>query len=383
MPTPEGGFGIYLHWPYCEAKCPYCDFNSHVVRTIDHAAWTSAYLSELDRYVAEFPDRIVNSIYFGGGTPSLMTAETVGAVIDRITRRWPIANTLEITLEANPGSVEADRFRAYHTAGVNRVSLGVQALNDADLKALGRIHTVTDARRAIDIAKSTFDRASFDLIYARQNQTLAAWEAELKQALTLGFSHLSLYQLTIEDGTMFGERFRRGKLPGLPDEDASADMYEMTRAICAEAGMQRYEVSNFARPGEESRHNRIYWSCGDYVGIGPGAHGRLTTPDGTRLATETPRAPQTWLARAAEGNADTRTVLSPRDQAYEFLVMGLRVADGISISRFRELSGADLSKDAQKDLLALGAIEISGDRLKITQPYVGVLNTICEKLVPA
>ncbi|MCY4179927.1 MAG: radical SAM family heme chaperone HemW, partial [Litoreibacter sp.] len=275
-PWREAGFGLYIHWPYCQAKCPYCDFNSHVVAKIDQGQWATAYLAELDRTALETEGRVLDTVFFGGGTPSLMDPKLIDQITDRIRRNWSLANNFEATMEANPSSVEADRFAAYRLAGIDRVSLGIQALNDPDLKALGRLHSVSEARTALDIAKSTFDRVSFDLIYARQNQTPGEWRAELTQALTFGTDHLSLYQLTIEDGTAFGDRFAIGKLCGLPDEDHAADMYEITQELTEAAGLPAYEVSNHARPSQESRHHLIYWRGGDYIGIGPGAQGRLT-----------------------------------------------------------------------------------------------------------
>ncbi|MEM8539192.1 MAG: radical SAM family heme chaperone HemW, partial [Pseudomonadota bacterium] len=268
-----GGFGLYLHWPFCEAKCPYCDFNSHVVRSIDQQAWADAYLSEIDRIGTETDGRVLRSVFFGGGTPSLMAPEIVDAILTRVRATWPIANDIEITLEANPTSVEAGRFAAFRDAGVNRVSMGVQALNDKDLRALGRLHTAAEAMLAFDIARNVFDRVSFDLIYARQGQSLSAWRNELNAALSLAVDHLSLYQLTIEEGTAFGARYAAGKLRDLPDDDLSADMYALTQEVCAARGFDGYEVSNHARQGAESAHNQIYWRYGDYAGIGPGAHG--------------------------------------------------------------------------------------------------------------
>ncbi|MGB1034894.1 MAG: radical SAM family heme chaperone HemW, partial [Primorskyibacter sp.] len=324
----NGGFGLYIHWPFCEAKCPYCDFNSHVVRHIDQTAWAAAYLAELDRVAAETPDRVLKSVFFGGGTPSLMDPRIVAQIIDRITERWTCANDIEITLEANPSSVEAERFAAFSDAGINRVSIGVQALNDADLRRLGRIHSASEALSAIDIARSRFARVSFDLIYARQNQTLAEWSAELRQALSMGPDHLSLYQLTIEAGTAFGDRYDAGRLRGLPTEDLAADMYEATQALCATAGLPAYEVSNHARADAQSRHNLIYWRYGDYLGIGPGAHGRVTL-DGQKYATETALAPGRWLQDVSQGGGEAqRTAITPKDQAGEYLMMGLRITEG-------------------------------------------------------
>jgi oxygen-independent coproporphyrinogen-3 oxidase len=295
-----GGFGLYVHWPFCQAKCPYCDFNSHVAARIDHARWREAYLKEIAVYAGLVPDRVLTSIFFGGGTPSLMEPETVAEVIAAARRAWPVANDLEVTLEANPTSVEAGRFAAYAEAGVSRVSLGIQALNDTDLQRLGRRHSVAEAIQAYEVARKFFNRTSFDLIYARQDQTLVDWRAELRLALDLAVDHLSLYQLTIEGGTAFGDRYAAGKLRGLPEEDLAADMYEATQDICGTAGLEGYEVSNHAKPGAESRHNLIYWRYGDYVGIGPGAHGRLTL-NGQRHATEAWRAPGKWLDSVAKG----------------------------------------------------------------------------------
>ena len=377
----QGGFGLYLHWPFCEAKCPYCDFNSHVARQIDQAAWRSAYLSELRRAAAETPGRVLNAVFFGGGTPSLMDPDVVADVIAEIRRLWPVANDLEITLEANPGSVEAGRFAAYRAGGVNRVSMGIQALNDADLKRLGRIHTAKEALRAFDIARNAFDRVSFDLIYGRQDQSLTAWEAELKQALGLAIDHLSLYQLTIEPGTAFGDRYKRGTLRGLPDEDLGADLYSATQQICGEAGMPAYEVSNHARDGASSRHNLIYWRYGDYVGIGPGAHGRLTLA-GQKWATEAYSNPQRWLDGVARGETERpRTALSPQEQAQEFLLMGLRLKEGIDLNRYEALTGAPLDEGVISHLVEIGMVHCTNRRLIVSDQGVMVLNAVIDALV--
>ncbi|WP_417250105.1 radical SAM family heme chaperone HemW [Celeribacter sp.] len=329
-----GGFGVYFHWPFCQSKCPYCDFNSHVSASIDQSQWQTAYLSEIDRIASLTQGRVVRSIYFGGGTPSLMDPELVGAILDRVRKNWSLSNDVEITLEANPSSVEADRFEGYYSAGVNRVSLGVQALNGEDLRRLGRLHSVDEARRAIAIAQDVFPRSTFDLIYARQDQTLSQWETELREALKMAAGHISLYQLTVEQGTAFGDRYNAGKLRGLPDEDLSADMYELTQAICEAEGLPAYEISNHAEPDMESRHNLIYWNYGDYAGIGPGAHGRLTL-DGIKHATDTPLLPAAWLDRVAKsGNGDlTSTALPLDDQTNEYLMMGLRTTQGIDLRR--------------------------------------------------
>ena len=309
-----------------------------------------------------------------------MQPDTVAAILDHVRTLWPMSNDPEITLEANPGSVEAGKFRGFREAGVNRISMGIQALNDRDLERLGRIHSVSEAMAAFDIARECFDRVSFDLIYARQDQTVADWEAELKQALTLAIDHISLYQLTIEDGTAFADRYRVGKLRGLPDEDIAADMYIATQDVCADAGFLNYEVSNHAKPGAESRHNLIYWRYGDYAGIGPGAHGRITV-GGQRYATECARMPGAWLQAVSEGTAETvRTPISRADQALEYLLMGLRVQSGIDLNRYAALSGAPISPDAVEHLLGLGMITAAENRISVTKQGLMVLNSVIAEL---
>lgn len=374
------GFGLYLHWPFCQSKCPYCDFNSHVAAVIDQGRWLRAYQAEIRRVAAETGPRLLNSVFFGGGTPSLMAPEVVAGVLDAVRAAWPLANDVEITLEANPGSVEAGRFRAYRQAGVNRVSMGLQALNDADLRRLGRLHTVAEAEAAFAVARDCFERVSFDLIYARQDQTPEDWAAELRRALAMAVDHLSLYQLTIEDGTAFGDRFARGGLKGLPDEDRAADMFEVTQDICGAAGMAGYEVSNHARPGAESRHNLIYWRSGDWVGIGPGAHGRLTL-GGVRWATEAPRAPGAWLAQVEAGQAgeQPRQALTAGERASEFLVMGLRLSEGVDLLRLRALGGR-IDADRLAGLADLGMVQLDGDRLRATAAGRLVLNAVIREL---
>lgn len=324
-------FGLYIHWPYCQTKCPYCDFNSHVVAKIDQKRWISAYQAEIARLAAECPDEVLQTIFIGGGTPSLMDPEVVAAIIDSARKAWRWSNDVEITMEANPGSVEADRFAGYRMAGVNRVSLGIQALNDTDLRMLGRLHNADEARRAIRIAHDTFDRVNIDLIYARQNQTVAAWRDELHEAMELGTRHLSLYQLTIEEGTVFSRRFAVGQLRGLPDEDRAVDMFMATQEICDAAGLPAYEVSNHAVPGEESRHNTLYWQGGRYAGIGPGAHGRIGIGS-QRRATEAIRDPAIWLSAVErKGSGDLLvSPLSAMERAEELLMMGLRIREGLS-----------------------------------------------------
>ena len=377
----HGGFGIYIHWPFCEAKCPYCDFNSHVSRSIDQSAWKAAYLHELKRYAVETEGRIVTSVFFGGGTPSLMNPDTVAAVIAEIKALWPTANDLEITLEANPGSVEASRFEAYRDGGVTRISMGIQALNDTDLKRLGRIHTTAEALKAFEIARNTFDRVSFDLMYARQDQTLKQWEAELNQALMLSIDHLSLYQLTIEDGTAFGDRYALGKLRGLPDEDLSADMFDLTQDLCGAAGMPAYEVSNHARDSAQSRHNLIYWRYGDYLGIGPGAHGRLTV-NGRRHATVCYSNPKRWL-EAVDSNAaeKSRDQLDRSDEGTEFLLMGLRLRDGIDLNRYQSLVQKPLGIEKLAHLTDIGMIHATESRLTVTNQGFKVLNSVIGALL--
>lgn len=379
----HGGFGLYIHWPFCQAKCPYCDFNSHVAAGIDQERWKRAYLAEIRRIGAEVPGRVLNTVFFGGGTPSLMDPDLVAAILEEVRATWPCANDMEITLEANPTSVEADRFRGYRDAGVNRLSLGIQALKDDDLRRLGRLHSVEEARKAFDIARANFDRISFDLIYARQDQTLTQWQAELREALSMTIDHLSLYQLTIEQGTAFGDRYARGKLKGLPDEDRAGDMYFATQEICEAAGMPAYEVSNHAQDGADSRHNLIYWRYGDYAGIGPGAHGRLTI-GGQRYATDTGLSPAEWLRQAehtGSGEAARRAV-SLTDQAGEYLMMGLRLAEGIDLPRYERLAGAALPAEKLEDLQEMGMVQCKGPVLRATKDGRAVLNAVIRALLP-
>lgn len=378
----SGGFGLYIHWPFCQAKCPYCDFNSHVTERIDHGRWALAYLAEIDRAAAETPGRILQSVYFGGGTPSLMAPDTVAAILDRVQTRWPMVNDPEITLEANPTSVEAGRFRAYREAGVTRVSVGVQALDDAALRLLGRLHSVEEARRALDVARTHFDRVSFDLIYARQHQTPDDWRAELAAAMELAPDHLSLYQLTIEDGTAFGARHAAGRLPGLPDEERARRLWDITQEMTAEAGLPAYEVSNHARPGSESRHNLIYWRGGDYLGIGPGAHGRLTL-GGRRWATETHRAPAAWLnaVETASHGELPRTEVPRPEQAQEYAMMALRLSEGMSLSRYAALGGPEIAGNTLIELEGLGLVMRNGDTLAVTGTGRPVLNAVLARLI--
>ncbi len=386
MSSDDPGFGVYVHWPFCQSKCPYCDFNSHVREAIDEARWRRALVAEIGHMAQVAPGRRVASVFFGGGTPSLMDPATVGAALEAIADHWPLADDAEITLEANPGSVEAGRFAGYRAAGVNRVSLGVQALDDRDLKALGRRHDRAEALAAMAIARATFERASFDLIYARAGQTPAAWRAELAEALAFGTDHLSLYQLTIEPGTAFHTLHRRGELV-LPCEDDQAVMYEATQAMTAAAGLPAYEVSNHARPGQESRHNIVYWRSGEWVGVGPGAHGRLNLPGGASLARRQAKAPETWLAAveaAGHGTAETETVAGDERRA-EVLMRGLRLAAGLTGADLRRTLGGGLdttvSSQQLAPLLAGGLLERRGDGLAATAAGRQVLNGVLERLL--
>ena len=376
------GFGLYVHWPFCQSKCPYCDFNSHVSEQIDNDLWRDAYLSEMRQFAVFTPDRVIQSIFFGGGTPSLMPASTAGAIIDEAVRLWTPANNIEITLEANPTSVEIGKFKDFRNVGVNRVSIGIQALNDADLRRLGRLHDSAEARQAIRVSQAIFDRTSFDLIYARQHQDLGSWASELAEALVLAGEHLSLYQLTIEPGTVFGARHERGLLAGLPTEDVSADMYELTQAMCSAHGFNQYEVSNHAHPGSESRHNMIYLRCGDYVGIGPGAHGRLTHPSGDRFATVRPSAPDTWLASTKERlNSDGYELLQQDACAAEFILMGLRLATGVDLAEYQAIAGRSLSAAKLRDLTDQGLINVRDGRLMATPTGHMLLNSVIKELI--
>ena len=374
----DPGFGVYVHWPFCLSKCPYCDFNSHVRDTgVDEARYLAAYAAEIAHRAALAPGRVVRSIFFGGGTPSLMRPETVAGVLDAIAANWRIEPDAEITLEANPTSVEAGRFRGYRAAGVNRLSIGVQALADADLKALGRRHNVEEALAAVRLAASVFPRFTFDLIYGRPGQGEAEWRAELARALDLARDHISLYQLTIEPDTAF-ERLRDAGKLDLPDEDLSLALFRATRELTEARGLPAYEVSNHAIPGGESRHNLVYWRYGEYAGIGPGAHGRLVGTRG-RLAQACERRPETWLSRVeAEGHGLTEDVpLTPEEQGDEFLVMGLRLSEGVDPRRYETLSGRALDPERLKTLIDGGFLERDpSGRVRITAAGAPVLDAV-------
>ena len=379
-------FAIYVHWPFCRSKCPYCDFNSHVRERIDEAAWRDALLAALDAQAARTRGRTVDSIFFGGGTPSLMAPSTTAAVLERIARHWSLAPDVEITLEANPTSAEAAGFAGFRAAGVNRLSLGVQALDVASLKFLGRQHDAEEARAAIALAARHFQRFSFDLIYARPHQTIASWRAELAQAVALAADHLSVYQLTIEPGTAFFAAHARGDFI-LPDDDLASDLFEATQADLAAAGMAAYEISNHARPGASSRHNLVYWRYGDYVGVGPGAHGRLTL-EGKKLATRQIKAPELWLTSLQEGrDGMAEEVETPvKDRLTELTMMGLRLVEGIPRERFRLETGdepeAVLDPKGLKDLIEGGFVTLDADRLTATVTGRQLLNSVLARLLP-
>jgi oxygen-independent coproporphyrinogen-3 oxidase len=381
----DPGFGIYVHWPFCRAKCPYCDFNSHVSGEVDHARWARALVAEVERHAEVIGPRVLRSIFFGGGTPSLMAAQTVAAVIERASARFTPSSDLEITLEANPTSSEAGHFSAMRAAGVKRVSLGVQALDDAALRLLGREHSAAEALAAVDLAARLFPRFSFDLIYARPGQTAAAWQAELDRALDHADGHLSAYQLTIEPGTRFELLERTGALV-MPPEDVQADLYELTQERLAGAGLPAYEISNHARPGEACRHNLLYWRSGEWVGIGPGAHGRLAL-EGERVATTAWRLPKVWLERVerARSGERSRVALSRAEQAQELLVMVLRLSEGVELERLEAVYGQALDqlldRAALDRLTGDGLIERAGGRLTATAAGRQRLNAVLAALL--
>ncbi|PZO76087.1 MAG: coproporphyrinogen III oxidase [Mesorhizobium amorphae] len=378
----DPGFGVYLHWPFCAAKCPYCDFNSHVRREpVDQERFGRAFARELEYFREKTGPRTVSSIFLGGGTPSLMKPETVAGLLETVARLWTVSGDAEVTLEANPSSVEGERFRGYRDAGVNRVSLGVQALNDRDLRFLGRLHGLEEAKRAIGLARELFPRMSFDLIYARPGQTPEAWAAELEEAIGLAADHLSLYQLTIEEGTPFHALHARGKLI-VPTPDEGAELYEVTQEVTASLGLPAYEISNHARPGAESRHNLIYWRYGEYVGAGPGAHGRFREGR-RRVVTMTERLPEVWAKLVEErghGVMDGE-VLGSEEEADEFLLMGLRLTEGIDLDRFERLSGRPLSDRAIRNLQDEGLVApVGNSRLRATAAGMIVLDALVADL---
>jgi putative oxygen-independent coproporphyrinogen III oxidase len=380
--SERAAFGVYVHWPFCLSKCPYCDFNSHVRHAaIDEPRFMRAFAAEIATTAARAPGRIVSAIFFGGGTPSLMQPATVAAVLDSIAQHWSVAPNAEITLEANPTSVEAVRFRGYRSAGVNRVSLGVQALDDRVLAELGRLHSAREALDAVEVARRIFGRYSFDLIYARPRQTTQAWASELRQALAEAGEHLSLYQLTIEADTPFATLHAAGKLK-IPGEDTARDLYDTTQEVCAAHGLPAYEISNHARAGGECRHNLIYWRGHEYAGVGPGAHGRLDI-DGARHATATEKRPEAWLkyVETRGHGLTTDDVLTREEMADEFLLMGLRLAEGIDTARYATLAGRPLDPARIAMLHEHGLVETTaGGRLRVTLPGFPVLDAVVADL---
>ncbi|MGO4713600.1 radical SAM family heme chaperone HemW [Bradyrhizobium sp. 2TAF24] len=382
MADATPAFGVYVHWPFCLSKCPYCDFNSHVRHApVDEARYVQAFTREIETTAARTGRRTVSSIFLGGGTPSLMQPQTVGGILDAIAKYWTVKPDVEVTLEANPTSVEATRFRGYRAAGVNRVSLGVQALDDASLKALGRLHTAREALDAVAIARSAFDRYSFDLIYARPDQTPQMWTQELTQAIGEAAEHLSLYQLTIEPDTPFFGLHAAGKLK-TPDEAVARALYDVTQEVCARHGLPAYEISNHARIGAECRHNLVYWRGDEYAGIGPGAHGRLDI-DGVRHAIATEKRPETWLMRveASGHGVTTDETLNSEERADEFLLMGLRLAEGIDPQRYARLAGRPLDPARIALLREEGAITVDASgRLRVTQSGFPLLDAVVADL---
>jgi oxygen-independent coproporphyrinogen-3 oxidase len=375
-------FGVYIHWPFCLSKCPYCDFNSHVRHNaIDEPRFLRAFQAEIAATAARAPGRTVSSIFLGGGTPSLMQPSTVGTILETIGRHWNVDPNVEVTLEANPTSVEATRFRGYRAAGVNRVSLGVQALDDASLKELGRLHTAREALDAVAIARQSFERYSFDLIYARPRQTPQAWEAELKRAIGEAAEHLSLYQLTIEPDTPFATLHKTGKLV-TPDDDTARALYDLTQEVCNAAGLPAYEVSNHARPGAECRHNLVYWRAHEYAGIGPGAHGRLDI-DSQRHATMTEKRPEAWLMRVESlgHGLVTDDLLTREERADVVLLMGLRLVEGIDPARYESVSNRALDPKRIEALAAYGFVERGRDGcLRVTPAGFPVLDAVVADL---
>lgn len=376
------GFGIYVHWPWCQTICPYCDFNRYAAQSVDQAEWARAYCRQIETSAREIGGGTCQSIYFGGGTPSLMEPSTVAAVIERIGDFWNVESGAEVTIEANPTSVETERFGRYSEAGVNRISIGVQSLRDADLVMLGRKHTAAEARAAYDVARNHFGNVSIDLIYARQHQTLEAWSSELEEALKWEPHHLSLYQLSIETGTGFGRLQSQGRLPGLPDEDLAADMMITAHERCARAGYKGYEVSNFARECRESQHNLLYWRYADYLGIGPGAHSRLTI-GGSKYAVETIARPAAWIdAVFTNGNGESgRSRLGREDQAGEYLMASLRLDEGMQYSHYIALGGRELGRETVEELVVEGWLETEPDRIRVTARGRLLLNTVIMQLL--
>jgi putative oxygen-independent coproporphyrinogen III oxidase len=380
--SSNSAFGVYVHWPFCKAKCPYCDFNSHVRHeAVDAMSFAYALTTELNWLHGLTPGRVVSSIFFGGGTPSLMPPEAVAHVLDHIAGLWSVRSDAEITLEANPTSVEAENFRGYRSAGVNRASVGVQALVQEDLTALGRQHTPEEALQAFRLAAKIFPRVSFDMIYARPGQSIPQWRAELAQALSEQQGHMSLYQLTIEPGTRYADLHAAGKLI-IPQDDTATDLYDLTQEMTEAAGLSNYEISNHAMPGQESQHNLLYWRYGEYAGCGPGAHSRIASGD-NRLALVCEKHPETWrtmVQAGGHGVIENVTVI-PSEQATEYVLMGLRVAEGIDLSRYEQLAGRPMNSNAIAGLKSMGLIKRHGDHLAATPDGRKLLNAVISELI--
>ncbi len=379
----DAGFGIYVHWPYCESICPYCDFNVHLYRSVDESAWIKAFRSEISHHARLLPGRSVDSIFFGGGTPSLMSPEMVHAVIADVANAWTVTPRTEITLEANPTSVESGRFAGYSEAGVNRISIGVQSLIDPDLKKLGRRHTAAMARRAIEIARQHFSSVSIDMIYARQHQSVEAWAGELRNALCSGVDHLSLYQLTIKPGTRFGSLAKRGKLRGLPGEDLEADLLGVTDDLCSRSGFPGYETSSYARPGYASVHNLIYWRYGEFAGIGPGADGRIVY-NGSARRTRGIAGPADWLRSTETTGTGVRLVesLPPDALCDEYLIASLRLREGTDLDRYAAIADRKNAVPAYHGLVTDGFLEVDGRRLRATHTGRPLLDSVLGELCP-
>ena len=381
MTSSEQAFGVYIHWPFCKAKCPYCDFNSHVRhQPVDAMSFADGLAVELKWFAAQTPGRKVSSIFFGGGTPSLMPPPAVAQVLDAVAALWPVTGDAEITMEANPTSIEAENFRGYRTAGVNRVSVGVQALNDADLKALGRQHSAQEALAAFRLAARIFPRVSFDLIYARPGQMLDQWRAELTQALAEQQGHMSLYQLTIEPGTAYFDLHAKGSLV-TPSEDRATDLYDITQELTEGAGLPAYEVSNHAATGHESQHNLLYWRYGEYAGVGPGAHSRLAQGE-NRRALIVEKHPESWrdLVKSQGTGVIADIAVTPAEQASEYLLMGLRISEGIDLDRYAALAGRDIDSGKIAGLKSMGLIKREGSRLRATPDGRKLLNALIAEL---
>jgi putative oxygen-independent coproporphyrinogen III oxidase len=378
----SNSLSIYIHWPFCQSKCPYCDFNSHVRTSIDHKEWTNAYIDCLTYWVQKIPKHQVCSIFFGGGTPSLMSEETVDKILNTISKLWKCNSNLEISLEANPTSVEAKKFKSFQESGVNRLSMGIQALNDIDLKRLGRLHTTKEAKEAFSTASNYFNRVSFDLMYGRQHQTLEDWEMELSSAISMSVGHLSLYQLTIEENTRFGDLFAKGKLRGLPKDEISVEFYNLTQNICELNNLPAYEISNHAKIGHECQHNLSYWNGLPFLGIGPGAHGRVDI-NAKRYQTEAPSNPERWLQNVKEEKMDLFNFesISNTEQAEEYIMMGIRLRDGIDLSQYSKLSRNKIKQPILNELVDSDLITIKEQKLKTTKTGKIVTDYIIRKLL--